>query len=89
MHRLLRIGFEVRLTVLTVDGQEVSVVLTRTHARSLGIERGQHGLADAGDRRHRDPADGARRRLTTPVPVPLASLSPLLGVTSAGTGAQH
>jgi sulfate transport system ATP-binding protein len=40
VHRLLRIGFEVRLTVLTVDGDEVSVVLTRTHARSLGQTEG-------------------------------------------------
>ena len=40
VHRMLRIGFEVRLTVLTVNGQEVSVVLTRTHARSLGISEG-------------------------------------------------
>ena len=38
--RVLRVGFEVRLSVLTVDGQEVSVVLTRTHARALGIEEG-------------------------------------------------
>lgn len=38
--RLLRVGFEVRLVVLTVVGEEVSVVLTRTHARSLGIEEG-------------------------------------------------
>ena len=36
--RLVRIGFEVRLTVLTVDGEEVSVVLTRTHARALRLE---------------------------------------------------
>lgn len=40
VHRLLRIGFEVRLTVLTVDGDVVSVVLTRTHARSLGLAEG-------------------------------------------------
>jgi len=40
VHRLLRIGFEVRLTVLTVAGQEVSVVMTRTHARSLGVAEG-------------------------------------------------
>jgi len=40
VHRLLRIGFEVRLTVLTVTGQEVAVVMTRTHARALGIEEG-------------------------------------------------
>ncbi|MCW2832263.1 MAG: sulfate transporter ATP-binding protein [Nocardioides sp.] len=35
--RVVRIGFEVRLSVLTVDGQEVMVVLTRTHSRSLGL----------------------------------------------------
>ncbi len=40
VHRLLRIGFEVRLTVLTVSGQEVSVVMTRTHARSLRLDEG-------------------------------------------------
>jgi sulfate/thiosulfate transport system ATP-binding protein len=40
VHRMLRVGFEVRLTVLTVDGDEVSVVLTRTHARSLGLAEG-------------------------------------------------
>ena len=38
--RVLRVGFEVRLTVLTLDGEEVSVVMTRTHARSLHIEEG-------------------------------------------------
>jgi sulfate/thiosulfate transport system ATP-binding protein len=38
--RVLRVGFEVRLTVLTVAGEEVSVVMTRTHTRSLGIEEG-------------------------------------------------
>ncbi|MBA3780933.1 MAG: sulfate ABC transporter ATP-binding protein [Nocardioides sp.] len=38
--RLLRIGFEVRVSVLTVDGDDVTVLLTRTHARSLGIEEG-------------------------------------------------
>ncbi|WP_109510244.1 sulfate/molybdate ABC transporter ATP-binding protein [Nocardioides speluncae] len=40
--RVLRIGFEVRLTVLTDDGEEVVVVLTRTHARSLGLDVGSH-----------------------------------------------
>ena len=39
--RLLRVGFEVRVSVLTVDGDEVTVLLTRTHARALGIEEGQ------------------------------------------------
>ena len=38
--RLLRIGFEVRLTVLTVGGEEVSVVMSRTHARSLDLREG-------------------------------------------------
>ena len=39
--RSLRVGFEVRLTVHTTDGQEVHVTLTRTHARSLGVEEGR------------------------------------------------
>ncbi len=38
--RVLRVGFEVRLMVLTVGGEEVSVVMTRTHARSLAIADG-------------------------------------------------
>ncbi|WP_395657126.1 sulfate/molybdate ABC transporter ATP-binding protein [Nocardioides sp.] len=38
--RLLRVGFEVRATVLTDDGEEVHVVLTRTHARQLELEEG-------------------------------------------------
>ncbi len=38
--RILRIGFEVRLSVLTLDGEEVSVVLTRSHARGLGLAEG-------------------------------------------------
>ena len=39
--RQLRVGFEVRLTVLTTDGQAVHVTLTRTHARNLGVEEGR------------------------------------------------
>ncbi len=39
--RLLRVGFEVRAHVATVDGGTVHVVLTRTHARGLGLEEGQ------------------------------------------------
>ncbi|WP_104105621.1 TOBE-like domain-containing protein [Nocardioides sp. 616] len=39
--RMLRIGFEVRLTVLTEDGEEVTITLTRTNARSLGLEEGK------------------------------------------------
>jgi sulfate transport system ATP-binding protein len=38
--RLLRVGFEVRTTVLTDDGEVVTVVLTRTHARQLDLETG-------------------------------------------------
>jgi sulfate transport system ATP-binding protein len=38
--RLLRVGFEVRVTVLTDDGEEVVVVLSRSHARSLRLETG-------------------------------------------------
>ncbi|WP_110240952.1 sulfate/molybdate ABC transporter ATP-binding protein [Nocardioides gilvus] len=38
--RVLRIGFEVRLTVLTLDGEEVHVQLTRTYAHSLGVREG-------------------------------------------------
>ena len=38
--RMVRIGFEVRLHVLTVEGDEVSVVVTRTHARSFGLAEG-------------------------------------------------
>ena len=57
MHRMLRIGFEVRLTVLTVDGDEVSVVLTRTHARSLGLAEGATVWLTPADRRDRHPVD--------------------------------
>jgi sulfate/thiosulfate transport system ATP-binding protein len=39
--RLTRVGFEVRLVAGTEDGQEVAVVTTRAHARSLGLEEGQ------------------------------------------------
>jgi sulfate/thiosulfate transport system ATP-binding protein len=38
--RVLRIGFEVRLTVLTDAGEVVTVELTRTHARRLGVAEG-------------------------------------------------
>ena len=38
--RLLRVGFEVRATVLTDDGEEVTVILSRTHARQLELETG-------------------------------------------------
>ena len=38
--RLLRVGFEVRATVTTDGGDDVTVVMTRTHARSLGLAEG-------------------------------------------------
>ena len=38
--RLVRVGFEVRGSVLTVDGEQVDVQLTRTHARQLGLREG-------------------------------------------------
>jgi len=38
--RILRIGFEVRVHVLTDAGEEVHVVLTKTHADRLGLEHG-------------------------------------------------
>jgi sulfate transport system ATP-binding protein len=40
--RVLRVGFEVRVTVLTDDGEVVTVVMTRTLARSLGLDEGVH-----------------------------------------------
>jgi sulfate/thiosulfate transport system ATP-binding protein len=38
--RLTRVGFEVRLVAGTEEGQEVSVVTTRAHARALGLDEG-------------------------------------------------
>jgi sulfate transport system ATP-binding protein len=38
--RVLRVGFEVRVTVLTDDGEEVNVILTRTQSRQIGVEDG-------------------------------------------------
>ena len=40
--RVLRVGFEVRVTVLTDAGEEVVVTLTRTAARHLGVDTGRH-----------------------------------------------
>jgi sulfate transport system ATP-binding protein len=39
--RLTRVGFEVRLVAGTDEGQEVSVVTTRSHARALALEEGE------------------------------------------------
>ncbi len=40
--RILRVGFEVRITVLTDGGEEVVVTQTRTVARNLGVDVGRH-----------------------------------------------
>jgi sulfate/thiosulfate transport system ATP-binding protein len=40
--RLLRIGFEVRATVSTEDGHEITVVMTRTHAKTVGLVQDAH-----------------------------------------------
>jgi sulfate transport system ATP-binding protein len=39
--RILRVGFEVRISVLTDAGEEVAVQLTRSHSNALGLEEGQ------------------------------------------------
>jgi sulfate/thiosulfate transport system ATP-binding protein len=39
--RVTRVGFEVRLVAGTEEGQEVSVVTTRAHARALDLEEGR------------------------------------------------
>jgi sulfate transport system ATP-binding protein len=39
--RLIRVGFEVRLVAGTEDGQEVSVVTTKAHARALELAEGE------------------------------------------------
>jgi sulfate transport system ATP-binding protein len=66
--RMLRVGFEIRLHVLTVDGGEVNVVLTRSHARALDLAEGATvWLA---------PASGATViPAMEPVPATLASVS--------------
>jgi sulfate/thiosulfate transport system ATP-binding protein len=38
--RILRVGFEVRVTVHTEGGEDVLVTMTRTLARSIGVEEG-------------------------------------------------
>jgi sulfate transport system ATP-binding protein len=38
--RILRVGFEVRVTVATEDGTDVLVTMTRTLARNTGVEEG-------------------------------------------------
>jgi sulfate transport system ATP-binding protein len=39
--RILRVGFEVRITVLTDAGEEVLVQLTKAHADAIGLAEGQ------------------------------------------------
>jgi sulfate/thiosulfate transport system ATP-binding protein len=38
--RVLRVGFEVKLTVTTESGDDVTVTMTRSHMRHLGVEDG-------------------------------------------------
>jgi sulfate transport system ATP-binding protein len=38
--RVLRVGFEVKITVLAENGQEVVVTMTRSHQRHLGVDEG-------------------------------------------------
>ncbi len=38
--RVLRVGFEVKLTVTTETGDEVTVTMTRSHMRHIGVEDG-------------------------------------------------
>ncbi len=38
--RVLRVGFQVRIDVLTDGGEEVAVELTRSHANALGLHEG-------------------------------------------------
>ena len=40
--RVLRVGFEARVLVLTEDGEEVTVVVTRTQARALDLDTNAH-----------------------------------------------
>ena len=40
--RVLRVGFEVKLTVTTEAGDEVTVTMTRSHMRHIGVEEGGH-----------------------------------------------
>jgi sulfate/thiosulfate transport system ATP-binding protein len=38
--RVLRVGFEVKLTITTESGEEVTVTMTRSHMRHIGVEDG-------------------------------------------------
>ena len=60
------------VTVLTDDGEEVIVTLTRTHARALGLEEGQHVWLPP-PRRHQVPAMGPSDQRACP---PLSGGSP-------------
>ena len=69
--RLLRIGFEVRLTVRLDSGEYTTVVVTRTHARSQGLAEGAKVWLE--------PTDGASTiAATTAIPLGVsdATLTP-------------
>jgi sulfate transport system ATP-binding protein len=71
--RVLRIGFEVRTSVTTEAGDDVTVVLTRTHARSLGLEPGARVWLTA--------APGA---ITVPAMTPTVLAAPVAPLEVAG-----
>ena len=62
--RILRVGFEVRVTVTTEDGSDVLVTMTRTLARNTRGRGGRQGLAHRRQGRHHGPGHGGR--LNTP-----------------------
>jgi sulfate transport system ATP-binding protein len=64
--RLLRVGFEVRATVLTDDGDEVTVVLTRTHARQLALDTGTRVWISAAEGALTMPSTKAGSAVTAP-----------------------
>ena len=63
--RVLRVGFEVRITVLTDDGEEVTVIVTRTQARQLDLEQDVRVWVTA--------SPGATTVASGPVPAPAAT----------------
>ena len=58
--RVLRVGFEVKLTVTTESGDDVMVTMTRSHMRHIGVEDGSKVWLTT--------SDGAVSVLGTPAP---------------------
>jgi sulfate transport system ATP-binding protein len=59
--RVLRVGFEVKLTVTTESGDDVMVTMTRSHMRHIGVEDGSKVWLTT--------SDGAVSVLGAPAPV--------------------